>query len=196
MFNNTPSIEMPVANMRSWSGHEIDCLCNLRQRRIFLQAGTADDVVGYGIARLLENQLSSFTEPSNVHFVANKGAAHVFPTDIDGAGNNACDESVSPYIANCGYDGAGEVLKWLYGQRLNSRSSGKLSGSIVPFAQTGPFGAPGLADTAFVYVPAECHRDNPSVCKVHVALHGCTMNYEQIGDKFLVKSGYNLWAGL
>lgn len=196
MFKNTPSIEMPLANMRSWSGNQIDCLCNLRQRKIFLQAGTADDVVGYGITRLLEKQLCPFAEPSNVKFVANDGAAHVFPTNIDGEGNNACNESESPYIANCGYDGAGEVLKWLYGERLNPRSSGKLSGSIIPFAQTGTFGAPGLADTGFLYVPKNCQRDDISVCKLHVALHGCTMNYEQIGDKFLTNTQYNLWAGL
>lgn len=196
MFNDTPSIEKPLANMRSWSGHQVDCLCNLKQRRIFLQWGTEDDVVGYRITKLLESQLSPFTKSSHVKFVMSAGAAHVFPTDLDRQGNTACDESALPFIADCGYDGAAEVLKWLCGERLNPRSAGKLSGSVIPCAQTGIFGASGLADTAFAYVSKKCQPGSTSVCKLHVALHGCSMNYEQIGDKFLTNTVYNLWAGL
>ncbi|KAF2163260.1 hypothetical protein M409DRAFT_26304 [Zasmidium cellare ATCC 36951] len=194
LFNNTPSIEQPLANMLSWSGSEIDCLCNLKQRKVYIQAGTADDVVGLGIARLLESQLSHFTDPSNAQFVTSVGAAHVFPTDLDGQGNSACNQSALPYIANCGYDGAGEVLKWLYGNGLKPRSERPLSGSILPFRQTGIFGAPGLAETAFVYVPEKCQQGGKTACKLHVALHGCGMHHEHIGDKFLVNTGYNLWA--
>ena len=38
------------------------------------------------------------------------GDAHVFPTDFDSASNKACSASASPYIANCGYDGAKTAL--------------------------------------------------------------------------------------
>lgn len=196
MFNNTPSIEKPLANMCSWSGDQIDCLCNLKQRRIYLQAGTADDTVGLGITKLLQSQLSRFTEPSSVTFTTSYGAAHTFPTNLDGQGNSPCNQTAPPYISNCGYDGAGAVLKWLYGESLKDRNTGTLSGSVIPFAQTGMFGAPGLAKTAYVYVPVICQSGGTSVCKLHVALHGCTMNYEQIGDKFVANTGYNLWAGM
>ncbi|KAK4502432.1 hypothetical protein PRZ48_005857 [Zasmidium cellare] len=194
LFNGTPSIEKPLVNMRSWSGHQIDCLCNLKQRKIYIQAGTADDVVGLGITTLLEDQLSHFALPSNVRFVTSDGAAHAMPTDVDGQGNSPCDESTLPYIANCGYDGAGEVLKWFYGERLKPRGQGPLSGDIFSFPQIGMLGAPGLAETAFVYVPKKCQHGRRAVCRLHVALHGCGMHFEQIGDKFLVNTGYNLWA--
>lgn len=66
---------------------------------------------------------------------------------------------------------------------------------MISFAQSGDYGAPGMAGTAYLYVPVACQSGNKSRCKLHVALHGCTMNYESIGARFLVNTGYNLWAG-
>jgi hypothetical protein len=56
----------------------------------------------------------------------------VFPTDFDGSGDNSCSQAASPYISNCGYDGAGAVLRWMYGE-LQARNTGTLSGSVVSF---------------------------------------------------------------
>jgi hypothetical protein len=221
MFNATPSITRPLANMKSFDADgSIDPLSNLLDRRVYLQAGVLDDVIGLSITSLLRSQLSHFTKPENVEFVTLTDAGHGMPTDQGSTseGFSPCNESHSPYISNCGYDGAGAVLKWLYGD-LNERkdsaegsNSSALSGSLIPFSQTDPLGAPGLADTGYMYVPKMCQQDQqyppharndhisspssppPPPCKLHLALHGCTMNVQTIGNLFTAHAGYNAWA--
>lgn len=140
----------------------------------------------------LKQQLSGFAPAANIAYVTRSGQAHTFPTDFNGAGDNACGLSLSPYISNCGYDGAGAVLQWMYGT-LNARSSAA-QGSVVSFSQTGSYGSAGLDKTGYLYVPKAC-ADGSVVCKLHVALHGCLQSYSSIGKKYITNTGYNLWAG-
>ncbi|KPI39932.1 uncharacterized protein AB675_11588 [Cyphellophora attinorum] len=222
MFNATPMITQPIANVKSFGADgSIDPLTNLLDRRVYLQAGALDDVIGLSITNLLHLQLLQFTKAENVVFVTLADAGHAMPTDQDSKveGFSPCNESISPYISNCGYDGAGAVLKWLYGN-LNERNDLiEGSGSLTPFLQTGPLGAPGLADTGYIYIPETCQRRHqqqhhaaphtddghfprprsrspppPRPCKLHLALHGCTMNVQTIGDLFIAHAGYNAWA--
>lgn len=130
---------------------------------------------------------------SRKDYVTTTGAAHTFPVDFDGSGDNDCDKSESPYVSNCDYDGAGAVLKWLYGD-LNSRNTRLLSGKLIPFAQTGSYGSPGMDDIAYLYVPAPC-QGSSTVCRLHLVLHGCTQGYGLIGDKYINNTGYIPWAG-
>jgi hypothetical protein len=193
MYNAIPSITTPIANMKAWSGNKIDSLGNLGQRRIYMQVGTADTTVGPNVMMQLQSQLSNFDVSSNATFVTTGGAEHTFPTDFNGPGDNVCSESLSPYISNCGYDGAGAVLQWLYGT-LNPRNTGTLSGSVLSFSQTGPYGASGMDTTGYLYVPASC-KSSTTVCKLHVAVHGCLQSYSLIGSKYIDNTGYTMWAG-
>ncbi|EXA28966.1 hypothetical protein FOVG_19466 [Fusarium oxysporum f. sp. pisi HDV247] len=192
MYNLTPSITQPVANMKSWSGNQIDPIANLPNRKIYMQVGSADTTVGPKPLNQLKAQLANFVGQSKVSFVTTNGAAHVFPTDFSATGNNNCGRAASPYISNCGYDGAGDVLKWMYGA-LNPRTNRALSGTLVSFAQTGTKGASGMDTTGYLYVPQVC-QDGSTVCKLHVALHGCQQSYGHIGSKFIDNTGYNKWA--
>ena len=54
-------------------------------------------------------------------------AVHTYPTDFNGSGDNACSVSISPYISNCNFDGAGAALQWIHGT-LNARNDGALGG--------------------------------------------------------------------
>lgn len=194
MYNQNPSITTPTANMRSWSGNQIDLIDNLKSRKIYMQVGTSDTTVGPNPMNQLKLQLANFNTPANTAFVTTSGAAHTFPTDFDGTGDNACGSASSPYVSNCGYDGAGAVLKWMYGN-LNARNSGQLSGTTVSFQQAGSYGAAGMDTTGYLYVPSTC-QGGSTVCKLHVALHGCQQSYGQIGSKFIDNTGYNKWAGM
>lgn len=202
LYPGHPSISLPLQNMAAWSADgSINCLCNLRHRRIFVQSGTMDEVVGINITSLLHEQLVSFASPSNVQFVINEGFAHGMPTDANDSRLSPCNKNVPPFVGSCGYDGAGAVLKWLHNDsRLNDRNAGTLTGEILAFAQSGDFGAPGFADTGYMYMPACCNSrlgtkaTATGKCKLHVVLHGCTMNYETIGDLFVKHAGYNAWA--
>jgi hypothetical protein len=119
-------------------------------------------------------------------------AVHTFPTDFDGSGDNACNLSISPYISNCHFDGAGAALQWIHGP-LNARNDGSLGGSLVQFNQTEFIAAgEGMDATGWLYVPAHCAAGQQ--CRLHVALHGCLQGYASIGADFLNNTGYNRWA--
>ncbi|KAJ5215482.1 uncharacterized protein N7498_001889 [Penicillium cinerascens] len=192
MYNQNPSITTPTANMKSWSGDEIATTSNLANRKIYLWEGSADTTVGPNVMNALHTQLSSFDVSADVSYVTTSGAVHTFPTDFDGSGDNSCSMSTSPYISNCDYDGAGAVLQWMYGS-LNARNTGTLTGSVVSFAQTGEYGAAGMDTTGYLYVPANC-QSGSTVCKLHVALHGCLQSYSNIQMDFIQNTGYNMWA--
>lgn len=195
MNDQTPSITIPDEHMQSWSGDQIDRVSNLKQRRIYMQVGSADTTVGPNVMNQLYNQLANFDNSSNVVYTTISGASHTFPTDFNGSGDNPCSVSSSPFISNCNYDGAGAVLKWMYGT-LNPRNMGTLSGNVVAFDQTGAYGASGMDTTGYMYVPAACQSGSTTVCKLHVALHGCLQCYSDIGSKFIDNTGYNMWAGM
>ncbi|KAL4958840.1 putative polyhydroxybutyrate depolymerase [Aspergillus stella-maris] len=192
MNNNVPSIELPIAHMHLWSGQEIDDVENLKHRRIYIQTGTLDRTIGPNVVSQLHAQLSHFSSEANITYVITPAAGHTFPTDFDSEGNSPCDVSGSPYIGNCGYDGAGAVLEWILGP-LTPRNTGRLSGEIIAFDQAGDYGASGMGTKGFLYVPSDC-KDGSVVCRLHVVFHGCTQSYDFMGEKFVRDTGYNQWA--
>ena len=50
----------------------------------------------------------------------------------------------------------------------------------------------GLADSGFVFVPVTCAAG--ASCRLHLALHGCEMGSDTIGDAIARDGGYNRWA--
>lgn len=193
MYNATPSITTPNSNINSWSGtSKMDSVSNLANRKIYMWTGTSDYTVGQNVMNQLKSQLSNYYNTNNFSYITTSSAAHTFPTDFDSTGNNSCSSTSSPYISNCSYDGAGAVLKWMYGT-LNSRNTGTLGGSVVSFDQSAYLSTSyAMATTGYLYVPANCA--NGAACKLHVALHGCVQNYAKISDKFINNTGYNKWA--
>ena len=194
MYNQTPSITSPNANVKSWSGtSNEDTTANLTSRKIYLWTGSADTTVGPNVMAQLKSQLSTYDTAANVSYVTTSGAVHTFPTNFAGSGDNSCSSSVSPYISNCSYDGAGAVLQWMYGS-LAAANTGTLGGTVVSFDQTKFIASGnGMDSTGYLYVPASC-AGGSTVCKVHVALHGCLQSHGSIGTEFINNTGYNRWA--
>ncbi len=179
-------------NSYSSSG-AIDNKANVANQKIYMFVGSSDYTVGPNPMNAARTQYTNNGVPAaNLEFVQRASTAHVFPTDFDATGNNACSSSASPYISNCGYDGAKAVLSKFYGT-LNARNNAPAAANYIEFDQT-PFtnGNPGMAATGWVYVPQNC-KDGAQ-CKVHVALHGCQQGYATIGDKFVKNTGYTRWA--
>lgn len=193
MYDAVPSIVLPYDDMVAWSGNQIDDVNNLYYRRIYMQVGSADTTVGPNVMSQLNLELSYFYDSNNVNYVVLGGATHTFPTDFDAAGDNPCSVSESPFVSNCGYDGAGAALEWIYGN-LNPRNTGTLSGQLLAFSQTGAYGAPGMDTTGYLYVPAACQSGSSTVCKLHVVMHGCGQSYSDVGTQFIDNSGYKMWA--
>jgi Esterase PHB depolymerase len=195
MYNATPSITQSIANIKSWSGHQIDDIGNIANQRIYLFTGTNDTTVGPHVTDQVYQLYvgtGHFVPAANVKYDNTNSAVHTFPTDFNGSGDNACSVSVSPYISNCNFDGAGAALQWIYGT-LNQRNNGTLGGSLVRFDQTEFVAAGhGMDSSGWLYVPADCAAGK--TCRLHVALHGCLQGYATIGADFLNNTGYNRWA--
>jgi hypothetical protein len=195
MYNATPSIAQSIANMKSWSGSKIDDIGNIANQRIYLFTGTNDTTVGPHVTDQVYQLYvgtGHFVPAANVRYDNTNSAAHTYPTDFNGSGDNACSVSISPYISNCNFDGAGAALQWIHGT-LNVRNDGTLGGKLLQFDQTEFVAAGhGMDSTGWLYVPADCAAGKQ--CRLHVALHGCLQGYASIGADFLNNTGYNRWA--
>jgi len=196
MYNATITASMlntMQADLNNWNGTAIDPLANVAGQKVFMFVGTSDYTVGPNPMNAVQTQYTNNGVPAaNLSHVQRSGTAHVFPTDFDSTGNNACGSSTSPYIANCGYDGAKAALSKFYGT-LNARNNAPAAANYLEFDQT-PYiaGNPGMAASGWAYVPANCASG--AQCKLHVALHGCQQNHATIGDKFVRNTGYSRWA--
>lgn len=179
-------------DINAWSGSQIDAKANVAGQKVYLFVGTSDYTVGPNPMAAAQTQYgNNGVTSANLLSVSRANTAHVFPTDFDGTGDNACGTSASPYISNCGYDGAKAMFTHFYGT-LNPRNDAPAAGNYIEFDQAAFTTNPGMAATGWVYVPASCASGTQ--CKVHVALHGCQQNYATIGDKFLKNTGYTRWA--
>jgi poly(3-hydroxybutyrate) depolymerase/chitodextrinase len=179
-------------DINNWSGTLIDPKANLALMKWFLFVGSSDTTVGPNPMVALRTQLQNNAVPAaNLVYVQRSATAHTFPTNFDSTGNNACSSTASPYISNCGYDGAQALLSHLYGP-LNARNNAPAAANYRQFDQTEFTANPGMAATGWLYVPANCAAG--ASCSLHVALHGCVQDTARIGDKFVKNTGYTRWA--
>ena len=181
------------ADINNWSGTANDSKALLANQKVFMFVGSSDTTVGPNPMIGLRKQYENNGVPAaNRVFVQRTGAAHTFPTDFDSTGNNSCGSTSSPYISNCGFDGAKAVLQHVYGP-LNARNNAPAAANYRQFDQTlYSAGNPGMAASGWVYVPASCASG--ASCKLHVALHGCLQSESHVGDKFVRNTGYTRWA--
>ncbi len=186
---------------RNASRGTIDPPSNLARHRIWLFSGKADSIVPQTVMNDLAAYYANYVEQSAINYKADIDAQHAQPTDFYG---NSCATLGDPYINNCGYDAAGELLKWVYGS-LNPRNDSELSGTLVQFDQAEFLRDPvshGMDKNGWLYVPAAC-RDQQQ-CRVHIAFHGCNQyqSYSYVhgsslvffGTTFVRNAGYNKWA--
>ena len=180
------------ADINNWSGTLIDDKANIANQRIFMFVGDSDTTVGPNPMSAVRSQYAANgVSESNLEYVRRAGTAHVFPTDFDASGNNNCGTSTSPFISNCGFDGARAALTRFYGP-LDPRNDSPATVNYLEFDQTAFTTNPGMAPTGWLYVPSDC--DAGVTCRLHVALHGCQQGYATIGDRFIRNTGYTRWA--
>jgi poly(3-hydroxybutyrate) depolymerase len=180
-------------SINGWSSSgAIDNKSNIAGQKVYLFIGTSDSTVGQNPVTALKQQYTNNGVPAaNLEHVVRSGASHTFPTDFDSTGNNSCGSAASPYISNCGYDGAKAVLQKFYGT-LNARNNAPAAGNYIEFNQSQFTSNPGMAATGWAYVPSNCASG--AQCRVHVALHGCQQSTDKIGDRFVKNTGYSRWA--
>ena len=154
---------------------------------VWIFHGALDKTVAAKLSDATAKLYGEFLPSKNIHFVNDIEVAHTFPTRGHG---NECTSTASPFIGDCDYDAAGELLQHLYGKLESPRTEIKaeLIETVLPGAV-----AAGLLEKAYLYVPSACNHAEQS-CKAHLVLHGCAQSTAQIGTAFIEQSGYLPWA--
>lgn len=149
--------------------------------------GTQDTTVAVALSEAVVELYSGFISPENIRYVNHIEAAHNFPTQGHGTD---CSVAKPPFIGDCDFDAAGELLQHLYGKLEIPVAKHKveLTEATLPAAD-----AAGMIETAYLYVPPQCYQAGQS-CKAHLVLHGCAQSSAQIGTTFIEQSGYLAWA--
>jgi poly(3-hydroxybutyrate) depolymerase len=170
----------------------IDPLDNLQQSRVLLFSGTRDSAVRQSVTDDLQRWYEAFVPSSQLRYLRDVPAEHGMVTDDFG---NACDLRGLPYVQDCDFDLAGEILATLLGP-LAPRHDGTPRGRLFEFDQH-RHATPGrgLSERGMLYLPPACE---PGVsgppCRLHVVLHGCGQNVESLGDTYVRRTGYLRWA--
>lgn len=201
---SVPSLLRPVASYaglvadlaaRGW----IDPPQNVARSRVYLFAGKADKIVDPRSVELGASLYRTLGVPaSQIVFrdrdLPGAGAGHSWVTRNFG---NACDANAAPFINDCDYDQAAEVLATIYGplQKRVDRPEGR----IVAFDQTefvprAAAKANGLSDTGYLFLPKDCEAGAAPPCRLAVVLHGCLQSAEVLGNEFYMRIGVNEWA--
>lgn len=171
--------------------NRIDAVAGLARNRVYLFTGTHDQVVVPSIVKAAAKLYAELGVPeAQIKLVANIPAGHAFITEDKGL---ACGRTAEPYIADCDYDQAGDLLAHIYG-RLQPRTA-EPAGTFLVFNQrefTHDLTDHGLDDAGVVYIPPGCWS-SPG-CRVHIAFHGCKQQRAKIGDTFIKDSGFIRWA--
>lgn len=164
----------------------VDPTAYLASGRVWLFTGLKDDTVTREVVEGLHAFYSGYKTATVI--VRDKAAGHAMVTED--AGNQDCGVSRSPFINDCDYDAAGELLKHLLGPL--ALPAAKPAGRLESFDQK-PFGGHSISmdDEAFAYIPKACEMQR---CRVHVAFHGCRQGRAAVKDQFAREAGYNRWA--
>jgi len=193
---NTGSRNLPylISVVNTWSGNGyIDPTANMTASKVYLLSGTIDSTVRQPVMDDLKTMYANYLPAANIYYKNNLAAEHSVPTDFFG---NGCSVNGLPFVDNCNFDTAGEILKWIYGP-LNAKNPGALTGSFINFDQSAFWGNGNpnfysMANSGYAYVPAACAAGQ--ACKLHVAFHGCLQSASVAGAAFYQNAGYNRWA--
>lgn len=169
----------------------------LAELNVFIWHGAQDDTVAPALGQALAEQFRHWlTSPDDqLMFMKSEEAGHGWPLEAP-AGIPVetlaeCRDGGGTHLLACDLDIAGQMLEWVHGD-LTPPEPGDPRGELVPFDQS-DFDARGIGETGYLFVPDNCENGS---CHLSVALHGCSMNVEQIDDAFIRHSGLNEWAAV
>lgn len=186
-FTSLPRLDLLKSYTDRFAAEKrIDSTGNLAKTRVWLFSGTEDRTVKPEVVEALGAFYQQYGAKPTI--VKTKPAGHAMVTEDAG---NACNVTEPPYINDCDYDAAGELLHHLL-PKLQPRAP-KAAGRVMQFDQQefGASSAISMAQTGYVYIPSACEKES---CRVHVAFHGCRQGADQIGERFVHEAGYNRWA--
>jgi hypothetical protein len=164
-------------------------VADLADDRVWLFRGAQDPYVSKPVADALEAYYQALVRPERVVRVELPGAGHTFPT-ADGTAP-PCGVTESPFVGNCGLDGAATLLASLYGDLAPGTApspDGLVEFDQRPYAEQS--GSVGLGDRGWLFVPRSCRAGQAASCSLHVVFHGCQQGDSFVGDAFVRRAGY------
>jgi poly(3-hydroxybutyrate) depolymerase len=169
----------------------IDPLEGLAADRIYLFSGTQDGTVTRPVMDAARDfyRLAGIPE-QDIKYVNDIAAGHAFIVE---EAANVCSVTGTPFINDCDYDQAGDILQHLYGALETPVAMDE--SRLVEFDQAEFLANPethGMASAGFVYIPATCATGE--TCRLHIAFAGCKQTPDDIGDLYARTTGYNRWA--
>lgn len=185
--------EISWKNARAFAADgRIDPVENLGRQRVYIFSGGNDTTV----KTMVVEQAAQYyrlagVAPEAIRYVWNAEAGHAFGTDDPD--DLPCATTGAPFINNCGFRQAHDLLRHLYPQRTAPAAAGAGSGRLIRFDQRAFVRGErtSMDDEAYVYVPDACRAGG---CAVHVAFHGCRQGASEIGSRFYRHVGYNGFA--
>ncbi len=165
----------------------IDDTANLKRQRVYLFSGTKDQTVTRPVVEQVEKfyQLAG-TPAAQIRFIDTLVAGHAILTDSNQ--DKPCATTESPFINDCDYVQAGDILQHLYPDLQPASSA--LTGKLIAFNQRSFIQSAysSMHHTGYAYIPKACDSES---CRVHVVFHGCLQTTQAIGDRFYTSTGYN-----
>jgi len=160
---------------------------NMADDRVWLFHGTRDTTIAPEVHNSVETLYEEFIPVEQIHSVNDIDAGHFFPAKGQG---HACSEMKPPFVGDCGYDTAGELLQYLYPglDKPGSEPQAALIEVSLPGADDAD-----LMETAYLYVPSACSGGSEA-CAMHLVLHGCAQSADTVGTGFIEQTGYIPWA--
>lgn len=160
---------------------------NLADDPVWLFHGTLDTTVAAEVNDAAQALYAEFIPAKQITYVNDFAAIHNFPASGQGS---ECTAMEPPFVGNCDYDAAGEILNHLYTglETPATEPETSLQTVTLPGATEA-----GLSDTAYLFVPPGCSGGAQS-CALHLVLHGCAQSAVTVGTDFIQQSGYLPWA--
>eukprot|EP00048_Salpingoeca_helianthica_P021853 m.14784 g.14784 ORF g.14784 m.14784 type:complete len:331 (+) comp6507_c0_seq1:72-1064(+) len=172
----------------------IDSTKNLASGRVWIFSGRLDTIVKQGVVNKTREYYRRWVPDSNIKSIDWLPSQHAWVTKAYG---NNCSYLGSPYINNCNFDAAGDMLQFIYSNLIQPTKNAN-NGSLAIYDQkyytpeaTFPHEI-SLGDVGYIYVPSTCQSGTE--CRLHVAFHGCNQDLETVGETFVRNSGLNEWA--
>ena len=169
----------------------IDPLADLVDDRVYLFSGTRDTTVTPPVVDAARDfYRAAGIAAQRIKYVNDVAAGHAFVVE---EAMNACGVTQSPFINDCDYDQAGDLLRHLYG---GLAPAGEMhEDNLLTFDQSEFLADPeshGMSSTGFVYRPSACLEG--ARCRLHIAFAGCKQTPADIGDLYARTTGFNRWA--
>jgi hypothetical protein len=176
----------------------IDPTHGLRDARVWMQSGTKDTVVTQGVVNNTFAFYQHFTSAQGLRYLADVDSEHAWLSDSTDL--NACDFLGTPYVNDCGFDAAGDLLKFIYARDFNERVPAMNYSNLYSFPQKHFIHADpqliSMGDQGIVYIPVQCMSGGAryGTCTLIVSLHGCKQSVDALGMQFVGNTGLNRYA--